>query len=248
MEENSELSDLTGTREPQYQALFDAAGQHGVSSLGIMVNQSWNQDPKRTLFTLARYKFVAKMLKGMGTVLEIGCGDAFGTRLVQQTVEQVTAVDFDPLFIADIESRSNPHWPLVSLVHDLLEGPVEGNFDAIYSLDVLEHIPPDQEDRFIRNSIQPLTDGGVAIFGMPSLESQQYASVQSREGHVNCKTGDEFTDVMKGYFQNVFMFSMNDELVHTGFHPMAHYLLALCCGKTAGPFTTTLSIDLDGAR
>jgi len=24
---------------------------------------------------------------------------------------------------------------------------------------------------------------------------------------------------------------MNDEVVHTGYHKMAHYLLALCCGK-----------------
>jgi len=24
---------------------------------------------------------------------------------------------------------------------------------------------------------------------------------------------------------------MNDEVVHTGYHKMAHYLFALCCGK-----------------
>jgi hypothetical protein len=24
---------------------------------------------------------------------------------------------------------------------------------------------------------------------------------------------------------------MNDEVVHTGFYPMAHYLIAVCCGK-----------------
>ena len=24
---------------------------------------------------------------------------------------------------------------------------------------------------------------------------------------------------------------MNDEVVHTGFYPMAHYLFALCAGK-----------------
>jgi hypothetical protein len=27
------------------------------------------------------------------------------------------------------------------------------------------------------------------------------------------------------------MFSMNDEVVHTGYHKMAHYLFALCCHK-----------------
>jgi len=29
----------------------------------------------------------------------------------------------------------------------------------------------------------------------------------------------------------VFVFSMNDEVVHTGFYPMAHYLLAVACHR-----------------
>jgi hypothetical protein len=31
-------------------------------------------------------------------------------------------------------------------------------------------------------------------------------------------------------FHNVFVFSMNDEVVHTGFHQMAHYVIGLGCG------------------
>ena len=225
------MSETPRTREPQYQALFEAADHHGVSSLGIMINQSWNEDPKRTLFTLARYKFVAKMLLGKRNVLEIGCGDAFGTRLVQQTVQHVTAVDFDPVFIEDIAERSNPHWPMESFVHDLLEGPVPGQFDAVFSLDVLEHIVPESEGLFIENSLSSLDANGMAIFGMPSLESQKYASSQSSAGHVNCKSGEELLEVMHDYFHNAFVFSMNDEVVHTGFFPMAQYLMALGCGK-----------------
>jgi len=72
------------TKEPQYNMLFDVVKKHGVTKLGLMVNQSWNEDPKRTLFTLSRYKFVSRMLSGQRKVLEIGCADAFGTRIVQQ--------------------------------------------------------------------------------------------------------------------------------------------------------------------
>jgi hypothetical protein len=61
----------------------------------------------------------------------------------------------------------------------------------------------------------------VAIFGMLSLESQPYASPQSKAGHVNCKTMLDFKKVMERHFHSVFMFSMNDETVHTGFHKMA---------------------------
>ena len=149
---------------------------------------------------------------------------------MQQAVRKVSATDFDPLFIQDVKERMDPHWPLDAFVHDMLAGPVAGQFDAVYALDVLEHIPAEDEDRFIANSIASLTPTGVAIFGMPSLESQSYASPQSKAGHVNCKSGEAFKKTLERYFNTVFMFSMNDEVVHTGFTPMAHYLFAMCAG------------------
>ncbi len=217
------------TVEPQYDILFKVREKHGVSRFGIMVNESWNEDPRRTVFTLARYKFISKMLAGREKVLEVGCADAFATRIVQQTVGQVTAVDFDPVFIEDARSRANPHWPMETLVHDMLKGPVPGKFDGAYAMDVLEHINPDMEDRFVRNVLTSLTTEGVCIFGMPSLESQAHASPQSKVGHINCKTGDQFKSFMEKYFNTVFVFSMNDEVVHTGYYPMAHYLIAVGC-------------------
>jgi 2-polyprenyl-3-methyl-5-hydroxy-6-metoxy-1,4-benzoquinol methylase len=216
------------TKEAQYGLLAAVAEKHGISQFGLMANESWNQDPRRTLFTLARYKFVAKLLAGRQQALEVGCADAFGTRLVQQTVGSVTAVDFDPVFIADAQARMNPHWPLQVFVHDMLAGPVPGRFDAVYALDVLEHIAPDQEERFLANAVASLAPTGVAIFGMPTLESQAYASPQSKAGHVNCKTGEALRETMERYFHTVFVFSMNDEVVHTGYYRMAHYVLAVC--------------------
>ena len=221
----------TQTVEPQYDLLYAVKEKHGITELGLMVNESWNQDPRRTLFTLARYKFVSKMLAGRKSVLEVGCADAFGTRIVQQTVGAVSAIDFDPLFVADVKRRMNPHWAFDVAVHDMLAGPVPGSFDAVYALDVLEHIQPEVEDRFLTNALATLAPSGVAIFGMPSLESQPYASPQSKEGHVNCKSMPDLKELMERYFHSVFMFSMNDETVHTGYHKMAHYIIALCAHK-----------------
>ena len=217
------------TKEPQYSACLDVAEKHGIARLGLMTNQVWHDDPKRLLFILARYKFVARMLEGRPYVFEVGCGDAFGTRIVQQHVGHITALDFDPILIRDASSRMNGQQRLRFVTADLLDGPItRGSFDAAYALDVLEHIKPEDEDRFITNIIASLTPSGVLIFGMPSIESQVYASPQSKAGHVNCKSGDDFKATMERYFHTVFMFSMNDEVVHTGFYPMAHYLFAVC--------------------
>ena len=77
--------------------------------------------------------------------------------------------------------------------HDILAGPVNKKdlFDGVFSLDVLEHIQKNKEKLFINNSIYNLKKNGYMIVGMPSLESQKYASYKSKKGHINCKTGDD---------------------------------------------------------
>ena len=171
------------------------------------------------------------MLADRERVLEIGCGDAMGTRLVQQTVGHVTAVDFDPIYIDDIKERADADWPITCFVHDITEKPLSEKFNAAYMLDTLEHILPEKEDAVMANVVASLAMQGAFIVGIPSLASQRHAHPKSREGHVNCKDGDDLKDFMERWFHNVFVFSMNDEVVHTGFFPMAHYLLALCCAK-----------------
>jgi 2-polyprenyl-3-methyl-5-hydroxy-6-metoxy-1,4-benzoquinol methylase len=218
-------------KETQYQVCFDLKKQKGFARFGLMSNLVWHDDPKRLVFLLSRYKFVAKMLSGKKNVLEIGCGDGFGSRIVVQEVGKLTVVDFDPLFIQDGRENMDPDWSYDFIVLDPTENDIPGQYDAAYSLDVIEHIKKEREHAFLQNIVQSLTENGVLIIGTPSLQSQKYASLPSLEGHINCKDHKELKDLLLGYFHNVFLFSMNDEVVHTGFYPMAHYLLAVCCGK-----------------
>src|SRR5919106_5262744 len=160
------------TREPQYQAHLALRDAQGLSRLGLRANAAWHTDPKRLGIVLARYKFVAKMLSGKNRVLEIGCGDAWASRVVRQEIESLVGIDFDPVFVADARAGMQPPWEFEVRIHDILERPVDGGFDAAYALDVIEHIPPINEDRFIANIAQSLVAPGVAVFGLPSLESQ----------------------------------------------------------------------------
>ena len=208
----------------------------GASSGGDYLN-----DPKHLLFSLSRYKFVSKMLTGLDNVLEIGCGDGFGTALVSAVVKRLTAVDLDNRQIEQ-NIETNPYANRIEFItHDILRGSVDGEFDAVFSLDVLEHIENEYEFRFMANLTASLKSDGVCMIGMPSLQSQAYASRLSKLGHVNCKTGDELKDLMEKLFRRVFIFSMNDEVLHTGFHPMSHYLIALC----VSPIDSFKSITVD---
>lgn len=218
------------TRESQYQRSVDLS-EKGLSTLGLMTNQAWYDDPKHLLFTLSRYKFVAKMMSGAKSVLEVGCADAFGTRLVVQEVGKLTATDFDPVFVQDVNARMEPRWHFDCKMHDMLSAPLVDNFDGAYALDVIEHIRPQDEMLFVTNMVGSLGDHGMLILGTPSLQSQVYASPPSKAGHINCKDAIALRELLSHFFYNVFIFSMNDEVVHTGYYPMAQYLFAVACSR-----------------
>src|SRR4030042_2786415 len=118
------------TREPQYQAAVALRDDVGLEQLGLRANATWRQHPRRLVFALSRYKFVSKMFSGKNRVLEIGCGDAFGTRLVQQEVGSVVVVDFDRIFLKDVTDRMEREhwgrWELEVKYQNMLSGRVPG--------------------------------------------------------------------------------------------------------------------------
>tara|TARA_Y100000031_G_scaffold96823_1_gene106265 strand:- start:420 stop:1082 length:663 start_codon:yes stop_codon:yes gene_type:complete len=197
--------------------------------LGMMSSHRWRMDPKVLLFSMARYKFVAKLFSGKKDVLEIGCGDGWGSQIVIKEVGSIHCIDMDPLLIDECKSmvkNDNISFEIM----DISESSVYPPKDAAYMLDVLEHVEKEDEENLLINVSKSIELEGVCIIGMPSLESQIYASKPSRKSHVNCKSGDDFKKTLEKYFRNVFLFSMNDEIIHTGFNKMAHYLFGLCVG------------------
>lgn len=191
---------------------------NAVTEFGSNLDLLWDADPRMIGIRAARYKFVAKMLAGMGRVLEVGAGDGRLSRIVRQSVSILELTD------------KAPQAPDV-LALDLTARRPEGEYDAIYALDVLEHVPGNDEASFMGNLCRALAPDGTCIIGMPSQESQIHASPISRAGHVNCKTEHALQLLMRRYFRCVYLFGMNDEVLHTGFGPMCHYRLALAAVK-----------------
>jgi 2-polyprenyl-3-methyl-5-hydroxy-6-metoxy-1,4-benzoquinol methylase len=219
-------------KEPQNQVQFDEFAS-SPGSLGPYTTYIWKHDPRHLGFLLARYKFCAKMLEGKDKVLEIGCGDGFGIPVVTQTVGHVHGIDFEPLLIEDNRKRLAGRRCSFECV-DMTTATPQGAFDAAYSLDVIEHIPAEREHLYFQNICASLKGNGVFIIGTPNIMANAYASEASKAGHINLKSHAELRQLMSRYFDNTFMFSMNDEMVHTGFGPMAHYLLAMGAGVKAG--------------
>ena len=212
--------------------------------LGPNVTDRYIFDPKRLCFFLSRYKFAAKMLKRCRIIVDVGCGDGMGTLTfaVDTQAKLILGVDFDQILINHANKillpcveQSTPNFGsrIRFLQHDVLEKPIpledEGGWaEGLSCLDVIEHIDKRLEHEFLTRLSDSLIDHGVAVIGTPNDTARAYASKHSDLGHINNYSPDRLQDSLERHFKRIFMFSMNDEVVHTGFDKLAHYLIAVC--------------------
>ena len=195
------------------------------------ISKIMRSDPRLIGFIAARHKLVSKIFTGK-RILEVGCQEGFGTLLVAPYVKEIISVDFFPPFIEWFNTHTVIHAPNAkAFVRDICLEPIGGDFDGAFALDVLEHIDKKSEQAFWENMLASIHTDGTVIVGMPSLESQVYASEASKIGHVNCKNGDDLRKTALKYFKQVLLLSMNDEMLHNGYVPMSHYIVVICNGK-----------------
>jgi 2-polyprenyl-3-methyl-5-hydroxy-6-metoxy-1,4-benzoquinol methylase len=198
--------------------------------LGPWTSYSLLHDPKHMSFVLSRYKFCAKMFQRKHTVMEIGVGDGFGLPIISQAVKHVYAVDWDQRQLEGNSRRLNHLKNITYLYADFNVAPPDLKVDAIYLIDVIEHLDPSVEAKFMNNVVQCLKPTGLLITGTPNITAAEYASPPSKAAHINLKSMDTLRTLAERYFDNVFMFGMNDEVVHTGYGPMCHYIWSLGVG------------------
>lgn len=201
-------------------------------SLGRDWSYNIYNDPKRLGFVLSRYKFASRMACAAKRVLELGCNEGIGIPILSEFSKTYLGVDVDNEAIQ--VARKNWGSNKVSLITDDFLGKKYGEFDSIVCFDVIEHIKPVCETEFLKTIYLNLGNDGICIIGTPNITAAIYASIASRKGHVNLFDSVRLASLLTKLFHNVFLFGINDEVVHTGFLPMAHYLLAIGCYKRKG--------------
>ena len=178
------------------------------------------------LIRLARYKFVAKMVKKDDEVLEVGCGSGVGTIFLGQHCKNIVGLDVKQHEVSEAQSI-NKRENVKFIVEDLFDLDEENKYDVIVSMDVLEHLTPEQGDKFVEKISKLLKPNGFFACGVPSIYSYEYQGELSQASHINCPDRDELEQNLLKYFGRTFPFSMNDEVVHTGFQKMAWYYIIL---------------------
>lgn len=192
-----------------------------------------NLDIKHLPITLARYKFINKLFRFQKdySLLELGCSEGLGCSFFINDNNCISyqGIDFDDKAIAFATTAyANKK---INFIEDDFLNKQYGIFDIVISIDVIEHIHPKKENEFLDTIYTNLASNGTAIIGTPNISMTPYTSEANRLAHINLFSQERLYHLCKNKFHNVYIFNMNDEIIHTGMDEMSCYMFALCAGK-----------------
>jgi len=175
------------------------------------------------LSSLSYYKFAAKMIGTGKHVLDVGCNEGLGSWVVAKECGYCKGIDCDQEAI-EVASRNFQDPTVTFEALDFLAMPPE-LYDATINFDVIEHIDPKVAPAFIKKLADSLTDNGVTVIGTANGATLPLTQKEP----INLYTHDKLYKELSSFFEHVFLFAANEELIHMGSLPLASYFIALCC-------------------
>jgi 2-polyprenyl-3-methyl-5-hydroxy-6-metoxy-1,4-benzoquinol methylase len=171
---------------------------------------------------LARYMFAARQFSSSSTVLEIGCGSGYGARLLSDFALEVDAYDI-------ASEELNQKWASYQKsnlgYHNSLPNK---KYDFIVSFEVVEHVNESDLKEYFNNIKTRLKKNGVVFLSTPRAIPFKDRSKNRQKEHIYEYSPEEFKELLKNYFNNVFLFSQNDAIISTQNPQMAWNLVAIC--------------------
>jgi hypothetical protein len=135
----------------------------------------------------AKYSFVSGLLARRCDVAAYGCIDELGSQMVLEKVQRLSVFDPDPSRIGEISQKIFDPWKFGAHVHNILNEPLPAMYDAIYNLDTLEYVSPDDEDRYLVNLSRSLSrHQDILIIGLTPCDADDDTATES--GRVKLRT------------------------------------------------------------
>lgn len=167
--------------------------------LGSQTSDCFHHNPRHLLHSQTYYKFAAKMIGKSKRVIDVGCSEGLGTYVLGKECGYAKGIDSDAMAIRS--AKSNFSSDSIQFEERKLPSGAE-TYDAAISFS--------KDSLFL---LKPLTDC-IAAEGLVIVGTQSSAP-------------DSLEEQMRKYFQFVFIFAANGEIVRTGCLSLANYLIAI---------------------
>ena len=170
------------------------------------------EDKKLEAEHMQRYLSVRNLVKGM-QVLDLACGEGYGSALLAETAESVIGIDIDQGTIDQAQKKYQKE-NLRYMEGDAAAIPLpDHSVDAVVSFETIEHISEELQQKFLREINRVLKPDGLVIMSTPNkaIYSDRYSYFN--EYHIHEFYPDEFVLFLKQFFPYVRMYQQSFQVV-----------------------------------
>jgi SAM-dependent methyltransferase len=115
-----------------------------------------------------RYAFARRFVAGR-SVLDVACGEGYGSALLAEVAGEVTGVDIAAAAVTHATTRYAARGNLRFTVASATALPLpDASVDAVVSFETLEHLPASDQPRMIAEIARVLRPGGVLVISAPN--------------------------------------------------------------------------------
>src|SRR3989338_7384967 len=150
--------------------------------------------PKFLAQHLKPYEFLRQEVKDK-TVLEIGCGDGYGSFYLAEVAKEVIGIDYEEA--ANLQFTDN-------------------SFEIVCSFQVIEHIAEDRLSRYLSEVSRVLKDEGKFYLSTLNVEHAVKSPLTYKKHPAHCKEFklEELKDLLSNLFANVKIYGLRLTLKH----------------------------------
>lgn len=148
---------------------------------------------------LFAYEEVKDSLGASDRVLEIGGGEGYGTRMLAEACQEITALDIEPGVVDYANKRHGSDRCRFELYDGSRIPYDDATYDAVVSFQVIEHIQDD--DHFVSELHRVLKSGGTAYLTTPNRDTRLKPGQRPwNRFHVREYSQQSLADLMQRHF------------------------------------------------
>lgn len=152
---------------------------------------------------LHRYYFARKLVRGKD-VLDVACGEGYGSHIMAREAKSVVGVDIAPQVVAHAKSRYDCE-NLGFIEGSAAALPFEDDkFDVVVSFETIEH--HDRHEEMMLEIRRVLRPGGVLVISSPDRQHYSIARGYDNPFHVKELFLEEFVALVRRHFDNAALF------------------------------------------
>ena len=163
---------------------------------------------------LHRYHSILPLLKGK-VVLDIACGEGYGTALMAKEAKSVLGVDISSECITNAKQKYTAQNTNIRFIEGDIENiPVKDqSIDVVVSFETIEHVSAEGQQTFLKEVKRVLTKGGCLLISTPDKENYSEKYNHENQFHVHELTRNEFVTLLSEHFKNTQMLEQGFEIV-----------------------------------